>query len=187
MKDTLRLIFVLTITCLAAGLGLAQVNNMTKDRIAEAKLQRKLTALKKVLPPADNKPIDNIQTVMVNDVEWSFYVATKNGAIAGAAFETSTREGYGDLIKVLVGVNADGKVQAIEILDQKETPGLGAKIATPDFRRQFGGNMVTPNEWCQVQKDGGTVVAITGATISSRAVSKAVRAGLDAYGRLTQE
>ena len=187
MKETLRLVLVLTITCIIAGLGLAQVNNMTKGLIAEAKRQKKLDALEKVLPPADNKPLENVRTLTVDDAEWSFYIATKDGSTVGAAFETTTREGYSDMIKVLVGVNADGKVQAIDILEQKETPGLGAKIDSSKFTTQFKGRLATPNEWCQVEKDGGDVVAITGATISSRAVSKAVRKGLDAYGKMNQE
>ena len=91
-------------------------------------------------------------------------------------------KGYGGTIRLLVGVNAAGTVQGLAVLEQKETPGLGAKIKDDGFRGQFKGLRIIDTRW-KVRKDGGDVDEITAATISSRAVVEAVARGLDVYRR----
>ena len=89
-------------------------------------------------------------------------------------------EGYAGNIEIMVGVKPDGTVNGIEILSQAETPGLGARITEPKFKDQFRGKNLQNADW-KVKKDGGDFDQITGATISPRAVVKAIRMGLEFY------
>ena len=177
MKETFRLIATLTVICVVAGTLLAWVNGMTYDPIQRALREEKLAALRSVLPAYDNEPDQDVVTV---SEEWKFYVGRKDGAFAGAAVEASTTKGYGGTIRIMVGLGADGKLRGIEVLEHKETPGLGAKIADDSFRGQFADRDIAGTTWA-VKKDGGDIDQITAATISSRAVTDAVKAGLKVY------
>jgi electron transport complex protein RnfG len=180
MKETLRLIITLSLICLISGALLAKVNDMTKDAIAAAKRAKKLDALENVLPAYDNEP-DNASCVVTNNGRaFTCYIARKDGKFAGTAIETSSSAGYGGDISLMLGINADGKTKAIYILKQTETPGLGANIVTPKFKSNFEDKDIAKNNW-SVKKDGGDVDQITAATISSRAVTGAVKDAIDAY------
>jgi electron transport complex protein RnfG len=180
MKETLRLILTLLVICVLAGVMLAWANDLTKAPIAEAARVEKMTALNAVLPDYDNQPDIDIFTNRVDETDWIFYVARKDGAFTGAAFETTSSEGYGGDIIVMVGVQADGTVRGIEILKAMETPGLGAKIKDDAFKSYFAAKSITETRW-SVKKDQGDIDQITAATISSRAVVSAVSKGLDVY------
>jgi electron transport complex protein RnfG len=181
MKEIAKLIIVLTLICAASGSLMALVYDLTKEPIAKANLAGKVAAIKNVLPECDNNPIEDTATVSVDGKDWEFFIAKNGGAYAGAAFVSTSSEGYGGKIHVMVGVNADGKVEAIEILaPHAETPGLGAKITEPAYRGIFSGLSLTETKWA-VTKDGGEIDGITAATISSRAVVNAVKAGVDVY------
>ena len=180
MKETARLVLVLTVICLLSGLLLAWVNNLTAEPIKQAERVEKMRAIRKVLPEYDNQPDTTVYTTTVSGRTWTFYVARRKGQFAGAAFETVSSKGYGGDISVMVGVNAVGNVQGIEILKQKETPGLGARIDDDDFKSQFTDRSISDTIWA-VTKDRGSIDEITSATISSRAVLEAVKAGLDIY------
>ena len=182
MKEQLRLVSVLSVICLAAGGLLAVVNQVTLGPIAAAMRQEKLDAIEQVLPPYDNQPDSDMLVIEEDDTQWTFFVGRKDGAYVGAAFEVASPKGYGGTIRLLVGVNAAGTVQGLAVLEQKETPGLGAKIKDDGFRGQFKGLRIIDTRW-KVRKDGGDVDEITAATISSRAVVEAVARGLDVYRR----
>ena len=177
MKETFRLVATLTVICLMAGVLLAWVDGMTCGPIERALREEKLEALRSVLPLYDNEPDKD---VVVVDGDWTFYVARKDGAFAGAAVEAGTTKGYGGSIRIMVGIGADGKVRGIEILKHKETPGLGAKIGDSAFLGQFANRDIAETTWA-VKKDGGDIDQITAATISSRAVTEALKAGLEVY------
>jgi electron transport complex protein RnfG len=80
----------------------------------------------------------------------------------------------------MVGIDPSGTVVGIEILSHNETPGLGDKIAFPEYKKTFAGKNLDNADW-RVKKDGGEFDQITGATISPRAVVGAVRKGLEFY------
>ena len=189
MKETITLIVVLTVICLGAGALLALVNHVTAGPIREAALAEKLDAITKVLPAHDNAPDRAVTRFTTDNVTWAFYTARHNGTFAGAAAETVSEKGYGGAVSVMVGFNAQGDVHAIEILKQKETPGLGAKVTEPGFKKGFAGRNVKNTRWA-VAKDGGEIDQITAATISSRAVveavSKAGRMYLDNVDRISR-
>jgi len=180
MKDMVKMVLVPTAICVIAGGLLAMINKVTKAPIEQSLRAEKLQAMKKVLPEYDNDPMLCTNVVVESGKKWVFYVARKGGAFAGAAFEASSDQGYGGTIRILVGIAPDNTVQGLEILQQMETPGLGAKITEPSFTDQFKGKIIGTTKW-KVKKDGGDIDAITGATISPRAVLDALREGLKVY------
>lgn len=180
MKEIAKLVFVLTLISAVAGLMLAFTNKVTEAPIAQARNAEKVQALAEVLPPFDNDPSACAVVVETNGLQWTFHVGRKDGVYAGAAFESVSKKGYGGPIRLIVGVGADGAVRKIKVLEQQETPGLGTKVAASPFRDQFEGRSIEKTRWA-VKKDGGDLDAITGATISSRAVADAVRTGLAVY------
>ncbi len=180
MKEMLRLVLTVTIICTFAGALLAGVDALTKDRIAEVKQLKQLNAIQDVLPSCDNHPDVNICKINHGGRSWCFYVARKSGNFVGAAVETTSSAGYGGDISLMLGVTAENKTQAIAILGQKETPGLGANIETDNFKAKFADKALETTHWA-VTKDGGDIDQITAATISSRAVTKAVKKAIDVY------
>jgi electron transport complex protein RnfG len=181
MKDIAKLIIVLTIICAVSGAMMAIVNDMTKERIREANERAKLEAMKSVLPEFDNNPVEDAKVISADGKDWTFFIAKQEAQFVGAAFASTSHKGYGGDIHVMVGVNVEGKILAIQILTpHKETPGLGAKITEYDFRRKFTDKDIRTTEWA-VAKDGGEIDQISAATISSRAVVEAIKKGLDVY------
>ena len=151
--------------CTLAGLLLAWVDDLTAKPIAEAKRAEMTDALGRVLPKCDNVPSEDTVAITAGGRDWLFYIARNGESYAGCAFETASSKGYGGVIVLMVGVSADGAVRGIRVLDQKETPGLGAKVDSPEFCDQFE-DMPIGSNWT-VAKDGGDVDEITAATISS--------------------
>jgi len=182
MKEILRLCFVLTVLCAVSAGVLAFVSGKTAEPIAKAALQEKIDALRTVLPSFDNDPINDMVRIETPEGEtFNVYRGKKEGRIVGVAFEVVSPDGYAGDIEFMVGINVDGVIQGIKILRYLETPGLGSKIAGEDFTKQYlGRSLADPANWA-VTKDGGTFVPITGATISSRAVTKAAAGGLGMY------
>ncbi len=180
MKDLIKMAVVLTFISALAGFLLAVTYRVTKEPIAAAKQAEKLEALKKVLPEYDNDPATTVCVVEEAGRSWTFYVARRQGVFVGAAFESASGQGYSGTIRILAGVRQDNQVQGIEILEQAETPGLGAKIAETNFTYQFRGRPLAGTRWA-VDKDGGDIDAITGATISPRAVAAALKDGIAVY------
>jgi len=107
------------------------------------------------------------------------YIATKNGQPSGIAIEAIAPDGYNGKIKIIVGMNYVGKITGTRVLSHNETPGLGDKIDTriSNWVEGFKGKKVTQDNldnW-RVKKDGGQFDQFTGATITPRAVVKAVK------------
>lgn len=180
MKETIRMIVTVTVFCVASGFLLAWTNSVTKTPIENARKAELIAALKKVLPKCDNDVMADVKVINDNGKAWTFYVARLEDAYVGAAFTSTSENGYGGPSQVLVGVLPDATINAVEVLSaEKETPGLGSKVKEAGFRNQFKGRSGRDTRWAAVIKDGGEIQAITGATISSRAVTEAVKAGLD--------
>jgi len=179
------------IACIAATL-LAWVFLITEAPIAAAMRQKTNAALQEVLPAFDNQPAKETNTV--GDVK--FYIARKDGQITGFAGETVTPKGYGGAITVLAGLQPNGTVTTVLVTKQTETPGLGTVVSERKREKTLSGLIkgvketgLPPNRildqfngmkaesgqtpWA-VKKDGGNLDAVTGATITSRAVGGAV-------------
>ena len=176
-KSTLinMLVALFVITAISGGL-LGLVYGMTKDTIAEVDAKKNAKAIAEVLGTDENTRLD---TATVGDLFYNLaYDANDN--LIGAAIKTYSNSGFNGRIELMVGILADGTINAISVLSQSETPGLGANMVQPKFKDQFNGkNPASYN--LSVKKDGGDVDAITAATISSRAFTGAVRLACDSF------
>jgi len=178
----LNMTITLLVITLVAGLSLGFINDLTIGPIAKAKLERKVNALKQVLPEFNNNPVEDIILVKSEKVKDSIelYPAYFEEKIVGRAVIGSSDKGYSGLIKIMVGFNTDGTINNIVVLEQKETPGLGTKMKEDKFLRQFRGK--DPKAFnLQVIKDGGDIDALTGATITSRAFGEATQLAYDVF------
>ncbi len=186
MKEISRLVLVLTLIAAGAGLILSLVEAVTREPIAEQRRLEMLKALQAVLPPIDNSPDTDTASLVVGknkkgkDIERTFYRGRMKSELAGVAFKVVAPDGYSGNIEIMVGIDPQGVVSGIEILAHAETPGLGNKIEDDWFKQQFAGKGLDGTDW-RVKKDGGEFDEITGATISPRAVVKAVEGGLQFY------
>lgn len=169
------LVALFVITAISGGL-LGLVYGMTKDTIAEVDAKKNAKAIAEVLGTDENTRLD---TATVGDLFYNLaYDANDN--LIGAAIKTYSNSGFNGRIELMVGILADGTINAISVLSQSETPGLGANMVQPKFKDQFNGkNPASYN--LSVKKDGGDVDAITAATISSRAFTGAVRLACDSF------
>jgi electron transport complex protein RnfG len=173
------MILCLGLISIAMSAALGVVYSITKDPIEQAQKQKEIQALKEVLPVFDNDPLENAKA----DGELTIYEATNQGQPAGYAVKTFTDKGFSGRFTLMVGFRADGSINNIVVLDQKETPGLGNKMKEPGFKDQFSNLNISTlkDKRIKVKKDGGTIDAITAATISSRAFCDAVQKAWDAY------
>lgn len=179
---------VVIITCVA-GVALALVNEVTKDSIAESKKQAKAEALAAVLPPFENDPTSDVREVALDpeaypeagDNPLTFYAGRDGaGKLTGWGIESAVESGYSGHYSLVFGIDPEGRVQKVQVLEQRETPGLGTKSTDEAWLSQFEGKALADFQFT-VAKDGGDVDAITGATISSRAVSRCIEQGLQQY------
>lgn len=174
--------------CASTGL-VALTNYLTQDKIKEQEQAQLLSILNQVIPHEmhDNN-LYNACTLVSSDALGTdepqpVYLASLNGEHTALAIEAIAPDGYNGRIKLIVGVNQDGTVSGTRILSHQETPGLGDKIdlRVTDWVLNFNGKQLTDsnsNDWA-VRKDGGQFDQFTGATITPRAVVKAVRNTLD--------
>lgn len=165
----------LTLIALVSSALLGFVYEVTKEPIALSNLNKKLDAIKQVVPEFNNNPNDEMFLLPTGEGDsLEIYPAKKDDVIIGYAVNTYTNSGFSGNIKLMAGFKPDGSILNISVLEHKETPGLGTKMADPEFKDQF--NDKNPAEFeLRVKKDGGPVDAITAATISSRAFCDAVQ------------
>jgi Na+-translocating ferredoxin:NAD+ oxidoreductase subunit G len=188
------------ISCAATAL-MAWVFVITEAPISAAQQQKNTAALSQVLPAFDNQPTK--EAVTLSNV--TFYVARKGGQITGFAGETITTKGYAGEVCVLAGLKPDGTITTVLVTKQSETPGLGTVVAERVREKTISGILAGKKEtglppnpildqfngmkakagqtpWA-VKKDGGDLDAITGATITSRAVGGAVFTIAEAFAQ----
>jgi electron transport complex protein RnfG len=170
-----NMVLSLTFISLAASACLGFVYEFTKKPIELSNLNKKLEAIKKVVPEFTNNPNDEMYRLPTGDGDsLEIYPAKKDDVVVGYAVNTYTKKGFSGIISLMAGFKPDGTIINITVLEQKETPGLGTKMTEPQFKDQF--NDKNPSEFkLKVKKDGGPVDAITAATISSRAFCDAVQ------------
>ncbi|MBN2081998.1 RnfABCDGE type electron transport complex subunit G [bacterium] len=158
------------------GLLLALVYGVTKEPIAESKRLDKQQKLAQVMPGFDNDPLTT--EVELSDTVLG-YAGMSGADLSGIGMTSSVNTGYSGYFSIVFGITKDNTIERVRILESFETPGLGSKASEPFFIDQFEGRPAEPN--FKVAKDNGDIDAITGATITSRAVCDALNAGLEAY------
>lgn len=177
-----NMISSLVVVTLITSTALGYVYELTKGPIAEAKLKKKVKAITEVVPEYDNQPVEEMYKIPAPGTSDSLevYPAKKDGKLVGSAIRTYSPKGYGGEVWLMIGLLPDGKIEKMAVLEHKETPGLGSKMNNEDFKSQFVGKDPASFKLL-VKKDGGDVDALTGATISSRAVSSAIQLSYDTY------
>ena len=175
---------ILGIAVLVALTLLGLVNRITKEPISLAKQQLMLDNLSAVLPigPFDQNPVlslkQHIEPELGGAEPVSIYTAYRNQQPVAAVLELIAPNGYSGNIRLLVGIQANGEIIAVRVIEHKETPGLGDGI---DYQKslwitQFDGqslNTSIPEDW-KINKRDGRFDALTGATVTSRAVTQAI-------------
>jgi Na+-translocating ferredoxin:NAD+ oxidoreductase subunit G len=178
----LNLVITLSVVTLVASVSLGFVYQWTKEPIAQAQLNKQLKAIESVMPGYDNNPVAEkyfLKTPDGND-SLTCYPGRANGEVIGVAIQSRSSKGYSGDIWIMVGFTPEGAIQNIEVVDHKETPGLGSKMSSPNFVRQYVNKNPGTNN-LKVKKDGGEIDAIAGATISSRAYSEAIQLAYETY------
>ena len=169
-----NMVLSLTLISLGASACLGFVYQMTKEPIELSVLNKKLDAIKQVVPEFNNDPdAEKFRLPTGEGDSLEIYPAKMDSVAVGYAVTTYTKKGFSGNISLMAGFSPEGTIINITVLEHKETPGLGTKMVEPAFKDQFNGK--NPADFkLKVKKDGGPVDAITAATISSRAFCDAV-------------
>ena len=171
---------------------LAYVFDITRAPIEASEKEARLALFKQILPEStyDNDLLkDNVEIVpneqLGNRQPTVANIAKSNGKTAGVILEAVAHDGYSGDIKLLIAIRADGSISGVRVLAHKEPPGLGdyIDITHGNWIKLFNDESVnkTPIEQWHVKKDGGKFDYIAGATITPRAVVKAVLKALQFY------
>jgi electron transport complex protein RnfG len=193
MSNIVRLGIILSLITLVAAFVLAEIYSITKPRIELQKQAKTNIALNIVLPnakviqPVKRKvPVkDREGNVLFEKDEVIYYKGFRNpdsSQLIGYAFK-AYGAGYSSIIETMVGIDTSGVLKKIKIISQKETPGLGALAETS---QPFSGKKWSTEQFInktlddlKVDKDGGSIVSITGATITSRAITNSIKEQLE--------
>ena len=195
-KKIPKAVVALGVITLAAGVALSSVFSMTKENIEEQKRLASEKAYRAVCPAAvhfehvpqidlavqelDGEPYDlDFGRVFINE---AMVGRDGSGAVAGYVISLTTADGNDGDISLALGIQPDGTVYGISFTELNETPGMGMHAGEPAFMDQFAGKNVTRFE---LTKNGAVkeneIDAISGATVTSDAVTNAVNAGLGFY------
>ena len=176
---------VLGCFCLGFGLVLAFTDRLTSKDIAARALEDRQNSLSQVIPGSihDNDPVeDKLVLKDAGNRDITVYRSRLQGKVTGVAFE-SLGTGYGGEIRLMLGVDDQGRLLGVRVLAHHETPGLGDKIESKksDWILRFTGLSLEnpPAERWKVKKDGGQFDQFAGATITPRGVVRAIKSGLD--------
>lgn len=170
------MLFIIATVCTAL---LAGTNLLTEGKIAELQVQAAMAAKTAVFSEATG--FSDEKTVDVNGEAYTYYDAQdKNGNVTGYVFSVTVKS-YGGDLSCMVGISAEtDKITGVEITSINDTPGLGMKVNSEDFLSQYidrtGIIGVNKNE-----KTDTEIQAVSGATISSKAVTDAVNQAFSAY------
>jgi len=192
VRDIIKPAATLFFVCIIVSLCLAFTYSVTKSKIEERATQDALAARKEVLTMADSfEKINNIEELIQQNPDFTLvkeaYKGIKDRKVQGYVFSLESK-GYGGIINITVGINSKGESSGIIIGQNSETPGLGSKAKEAPFKSQL--TNIKPEGPLTVIKGKKSkpeeVEAISGATITSKAVVKAVQAAIDISAKLAK-
>ncbi len=181
IKEVIKPAAILFVICVAVSAALAGTNLLTADRIAQAAVQKAEESRMVVLPEAEafqeKEGEDGTHYIGLSK-------EAPEGVVVGYVFETESK-GYGGTVKVMTGINTEGNITGVIVLSHSETPGLGANAEKETFRDQYQQPVANLTGGIQVVKfqapNEGEIQAMTGATITSTAVTNAVNLAIEQY------
>ncbi|MHB1085663.1 MAG: electron transport complex subunit RsxG [Thiobacillus sp.] len=193
-RNALRTGMILFAFTVVATALLVFTFNRTQPTIERSQQAEKLSLLNQVLPPGlyDNDLIASQTTIPPDERLGShhptaMWVARRSGIVSAVVLEASVPDGYGGDIQLVIGIDMNGDITGVRVTAHHETPGLGDYIdrKKSDWIEQFVGKSLTAPEakFWKVTKDGGKFDARAGATITPRAVVKAVKNALDYFAQ----
>ncbi|MBQ7974557.1 MAG: RnfABCDGE type electron transport complex subunit G [Clostridia bacterium] len=178
-KEIVRVGLILFVITALSALLLAFANKVTAPIIEENNRIKTEAAMRTILPEAET--FTKVEVEGVDEV----YIGKTADGIAGVCV-VSSEYGYGGEIKLITGINSKGEVTGIDLLSHSETPGLGAKAEEPEFTSQFEGK-TKDIAVSRGKASGNEINAMSGATITSKAVTDAVNKALEAAQLLLNE
>ncbi len=193
-RNALRTGLVLLVFAFVGTALLAFTHQSTEPTIARGQQAAKLALLSQVLPATlyDNDLLNSKKTVAPDDLlgtrqDSSLWLAQRNGLFTGVVLEAIAPDGYSGNIALLIGIDASGTVTGVRVTSHRETPGLGDYIERTKsaWIDQFAGKSLAnppPKHW-KVVKDGGAFDARAGATVTPRAVIRAVKNALEYFAK----
>ena len=184
MGEMIKMVVVLTVLSIVSGGSLSWLKDFTEPKIENQVMNLvKGPAIRQILKAADNDPVEDRFKIQDGDVERNVFVGVFDGTANTVVMESSA-SGYGDKIGMVVAINmADQTLRGIAVTTHKETPGLGAMAKDdPNFAAQFVDKSI--GETFGVTTDGGQISALSGATITSRAVCVGVNNAVASYNQL---
>ena len=174
VKEVLKPAAILFAICVLVSAALAGTNLLTKDKIAQAAAKKAEESRLVALPGAES----------FEEREGHYAGLDSAGEAVGYVFETEGK-GYGGTVKVMTGIGVDGNITGVIVLSHSETPGLGANAEKESFRAQYQqpvANLAGGIQVVKFQAPGeGEIQAMTGATITSTAVTGAVNQAIEQY------
>ena len=190
MKEMIKNTFILLVITMVAGVLLGVVNDNTKDLIADRQAQEELAAYKAVFSDASQfKPVEGFMNdsviaslsdngYLAESIDELYEAVAGDSSILGYVFKITTHEGYGGDIVFTMGVRNDGKLNGISILTISETAGLGME-AEKVLQPQFAGKQAESFVYTKTgAAEDNEIDAISGATITTNAITNGVNAGL---------
>ena len=184
MGEMIKMVVVLTVLSVISGGGLSWLKNFTEPKIENQVMSLvKGPAIRQMLSEAENDPVEDRFKIKDGEEERTVFVGVYGGNPDTVVLE-SEASGFADKVGMVVAINmADETLRGIAVTTHKETPGLGAMAKDdPNFAAQFAGKpAIAP---IKVSKDGGNISALSGATITSRAVCAGVTKAIETYKNL---
>jgi electron transport complex protein RnfG len=184
MGEMIKMVVVLTVLSVISGGGLSWLKDFTAPKIENQVMNLvKGPAIRQMLKEADNDPVEDRFKIKDGEEERNIFVGVFDGKPDTVVIE-STANGFADKVGMVVAIDmADETMRGVAVTTHKETPGLGARAKDdPSFVAQFTGKPLTVP--VKVSQDGGNISAMSGSTVTSRAVCDGVTKAIETYDRL---
>jgi Na+-translocating ferredoxin:NAD+ oxidoreductase subunit G len=190
LKHTGKTAFTLVMFAIVFTSLMTYVYLVTKSPIEKSEAAARLSLFAQIIPDAlhNNDVLKDVVQIAPNDLLGNDKI---DGKVSAVILEAIAHDGYGGDIKLLIAIKADGSISGVRVITHKETPGLGdyIDIAKGKWIKLFDNESLkttTEPEW-KVKKDGGKFDYMVGATITPRAVTKAVAKALKYFNTHQQE
>ena len=185
MNKTIKVVGTLLVICLVAALALGYTNSITAPIIAERNVQADNALRKDVLPEAkDFEKVESSEFDAQGGMIQEVYKGLDGSEVVGYTIKTAP-SGYGGTFDCMVGISKDGKITGVNMSNMQETAGLGAKAVEPEFRGQYKGKEAKELVVAKGSAKGDNeILAISGATITSTAVTNGVNSAIKLFDTL---
>ena len=184
MGEMIKMVVVLTVLSIVSGGSLSGLKAFTEPKIENQVMNLvKGPAIRQILEAADNDPVEDRFKITDGEEERNIFIGVFDGTADTGVLESSAN-GYGGKIGMVVAINmTEETLRGVAVTTHTETPGLGAQAKSdPSFAAQFAGKPITDS--FGVTTDGGQISALSGATITSRAVTIGVNNAVETYKEL---